>query len=57
MFFFSGNQVADLEIFRAKQDSFVARRQQQIDTLRFREEDHVKKLESIKKKDQTDRDR
>lgn len=55
--FFLGNQVADLEIFRAKQDSYLARRQQQQDTLRFREEDHVRKLESIKKKDQTDRDR
>ncbi|CAF2797718.1 unnamed protein product [Rotaria sp. Silwood2] len=51
------NQVADLEIFRAKQDSYLARRQQQQDTLQFRQEDHVKKLESIKKKDQTDRDR
>ncbi|CAF1098015.1 unnamed protein product [Rotaria sordida] len=51
------NQVADLEIFRAKQDSYLARRQQQQDTLKFREEDHVRKLESIKKKDQTDRDR
>jgi uncharacterized protein YcgI (DUF1989 family) len=54
---FSGNQVADLEIFRAKQDSYLARRQQQQDTLQFRQEDHVRKLENIKKKDQTDRDR
>ena len=51
------NQVADLEIFRAKQDSYLARRQQQQDTLKFRQEEHVRKLESIKKKDQTDRDR
>ncbi|CAF3373297.1 unnamed protein product [Rotaria sp. Silwood1] len=51
------NQVADLEIFRAKQDSYLARRQQQQDTLKFRQEDHVRKLESIKNKDQTDRDR
>jgi hypothetical protein len=56
-FFFSGNQVADLEIFRAKQESYLARRQQQQDTLQFRQEDHVRKLESIRKKDQTDRDR
>ena len=53
----SGNQVADLEIFRAKQDSYLARRQQQQETLQFRREEHVRKLESIKKKDQTDRDR
>jgi len=52
-----GNQVADLEIFRAKQDSFLARRQQQLDTLQFRQEEQVRKLESIRKKDQTDRDR
>jgi len=55
--YISGNQVADLEIFRAKQDSYLARRQQQQDTLQFRQEDHVRKLENIKKKDQTDRDR
>jgi uncharacterized protein YcgI (DUF1989 family) len=53
----SGNQVADLEIFRAKQDSYLARRQQQRDTLQFREEEHDRKLENIRKKDQTDRDR
>lgn len=57
VFFLTGNQVADLEIFRAKQDSFLARRQQQQDTLKFRQEEHVRKLESIRKKDQTDRDR
>lgn len=57
IFYISGNQVADLEIFRAKQDSFLARRQQQQDTLQFRQEEHVRKLESIGKKDQTDRDR
>jgi hypothetical protein len=57
IFFSSGNQVADLEIFRAKQDSFLNRRKQQQDTLQFRQEDHVRKLESISKKDQTDRDR
>ncbi|CAF3813433.1 unnamed protein product [Rotaria magnacalcarata] len=51
------NQVADLEIFRAKQESYLTRRQQQQDTLKFRQEDHVRKLASIKKKDQTDRER
>lgn len=57
--FFSiqGNQVADLEIFRAKQESFLARRQQQQDTLKFRQEEHVKKLAELEKKDQVDRDR
>ncbi|CAF5000852.1 unnamed protein product, partial [Rotaria socialis] len=35
------NQVADLEIFRAKQESYLTRRQQQQDTLKFRQEDHV----------------
>jgi hypothetical protein len=52
-----GNQVTDLEMFRAKQDSYLARRQQQQDTFKFKEEDHIRKLESIKTKDQIDRDR
>lgn len=52
-----GNQVADLEIFRAKQDSYLTRRQQQRDTLQFRQEEHVAKLAAIERKDQTDRDR
>ncbi|CAF1671611.1 unnamed protein product, partial [Adineta ricciae] len=51
------NQVADLEMFRAKQDSYLARRQQQKDTFKFKEEDHVRKLECIVTKDQVDRDR
>ena len=55
--FSSGNQVADLEIFRAKQDNYLARRQQQQDTLKFREEEHVRKLAEIERKDQIDRDR
>ena len=49
--------MADLEIFRAKQDSFLTRRQQQRDTLQFRQEEHVAKLAAIEQKDQTDRDR
>ena len=52
-----GNQVADLEIFRAKQDSFLARRQQQQETLKFRQEEQTRRLENIEKKDQIDRDR
>lgn len=49
--------MADLEIFRAKQDSFLTRRQQQQDTLKFRQEEHVRKLAEIESKDQIDRDR
>ena len=49
--------MADLEIFRAKQESFLTRRQQQQDTLKFREEEHIRKMADIEKKDQIDRDR
>jgi hypothetical protein len=52
-----GNQVADLEIFRAKQESFLAQRQQQRDLLKFREDEHTKKLAEIERKDRIDRDR
>ncbi|CAF3734325.1 unnamed protein product [Adineta steineri] len=51
------NQVSDLEIFRAKQDTYLSQRQRQQDTFQFQEEDHIRKLESIKTKDQVDRDR
>jgi len=44
-------------MFRAKQDSYLARRQQQQDTFKFKQEDHIRKLESIKTKDLIDRDR
>lgn len=52
-----GKQVVDLQIFRAKQKSFLARREQQRDTLHFRQEEHRDKLAAINQKDQTDRDR
>ena len=52
-----GKQVVDLQIFRAKQKSFLARCEQQRDTLHFRQEEHRDKLAAINQKDQTDRDR
>lgn len=49
--------MTDLEVFRAKQDTYLGRRQQQQDTLKFKDEDHTRKLDSIVTKDQVDRDR
>lgn len=46
-----------MEIFRAKQESYLMQRQNQQETLKNREEEHVRKLAEIQQKDQSDRDR